>query len=79
MLSLLGKGRGVNMEVTWKWEYWREVSPRSGAKVLERFGQETRADVVWDSGVNRMLSVEFKPPLVCSGLDEVMIGQTLKL
>jgi len=37
------------------------------------------ADEVWDSGVNRMLSVEFKPPLVCSALDELVFSQTLKL
>jgi len=59
----------MSHEVTWEWEYWQEVSRRSGALVLALFGRETR--VLEDNGINSMVSWRFPAPIPCSGGDQI--------
>ena len=61
----------MSCEVTWMWEYWKEVSERSGARVLVCLGQETRVVEFEDNGINRMLSWKFPEPIQCSDGDQI--------
>ena len=69
----------MSCEVTQEWEYWQEVSPRSGARVLVRWGRETQVvDDFMDNGENRFLSLKFHPPIQCLGGDQIKTRQTFR-
>jgi len=68
----------MSVEVTWEWEYWQEVSRRSGALVLARFGRKTRVvDFFEDNMVDMRLT--FNSPIHCFGNDQMMVGETFRV